>query len=223
MDNAVLFLAISVLIYFRLYTKFLFWCISAPPVLSKKPKTRRIAFGVIITWTAPKNSLANDAVLYNVQCFLCIEQNNCDTSCYNQTISNTTCYNQTISNATCNITQTICNTSCKKLLICNTSCINEIYHPRPKTLNQTRVTVSNLTVGKKYIFRVYPTNSLNVSEGEWRYNETNPVEVSSGKEINYVEGFSAYIRKNSHNLHQLCKQAANKLCSCQVLQIVNKF
>ena len=198
MDHAVLFLAISVLIYFRLYTKFLFWCISAPPVLSQKPKTRRIAFGVIITWTAPKNSLANDTILYNVQCFLCIVQNKCDTSCYNQTISNTTCYNQTISNATCNITQTTC----------NTSCINEIYHPRAKKLNQTRVTVSNLTVGKKYIFRVYPTNSLNVSEGEWRYNETNPVEVSSGKEMNDVEGCQRLYKQKSHTT---CTKFANKL------------
>ena len=62
-------------------------------------------------------------------------------------------------------------------------------------------------MGKKYIFRVYPTNSLNVLEGEWRYNETNPVEVSSGKEINDVRCQRLYKQKS----HTTCTNIANKL------------
>ena len=68
--------------------------------------------------------------------------------------------------------------------------------------------MSNLTVGKKYTFRVYPTNSLNVSEGEWRYKETNPVEVSSGKEINDVERSQRVCKQKSHTT---CTNFANKL------------
>ena len=63
--------------------------------------------------------------------------------------------------------------------------MNEVYHPQGKELIQTEVTVSNLTTGERYVFRVYPINSLNdqVSEDQWHYNETHPVEVIWGKEI----------------------------------------
>ena len=162
--------------------------ISALPVLSKKPSTTRIAYGVIITWTSPNNSL-NETALYNVECFLCYEKSNCNTSCYDKNIC---------SNITCN-NQSSCST---------TPCINEIYHPRAKKLTQTRVTVSNLTVGERYIFRVYPINSLNdqVSEDEWSYNETYPVEVSLGKEINEMEGSQCLYKQKSHKLHQVSKK-----------------
>ena len=66
--------------------------------------------------------------------------------------------------------------------------MNEIYHPRAKALTQTEVAVSNLTVGGKYIFRVYPINSLNgqVPEDQWYYNETYPVQVTPGKNLQQI-------------------------------------
>ena len=182
--------------------------LSALPVLSKKPNTRRVAHGVIISWTAPKNSL-NETVMYNVECFICHEQSICNTSCYNQSISNTSCYSQSLCNTSCcdqsicnttcynesccNTTwydQTICNISCNNQSVCTFPCANEMYHPRAKEFNQTSVEVSNLTVGERYVFRVYAINSLNnhVSKNQWSYSETYPVEVSSGKKIHQMDG-----------------------------------
>ena len=61
--------------------------------------------------------------------------------------------------------------------ICNkTSCLNEIYKPRQQNLTETKVIVSNLTIGDKYVFRVYAKNSLNdnVPQKKWKYVETDP-------------------------------------------------
>lgn len=127
--------------------QYVYYLVLALPILSEKPKAKRIAYSsVIISWTPPENSL-NETNLYNIECYIC--------------------YNKSI---------------------CNTSCKNERYHPKAKELNQTEVTVSNLTAGERYVFRVYPLNSLNVqvSEDQWYYNETDPVVVISGKGIIYI-------------------------------------
>ena len=73
----------------------------------------------------------------------------------------------------------ICNSNAS---VCSSSCKNEIYHPRQKNLTETRVTVSNLAAGETYVFRVYVKYHFNgkVSEEEWRYLETDPVQL--GKE-----------------------------------------
>ena len=120
----------------------------ALPILSRKPKTKLIAYAsVVISWMRPKNSL-NETTWYNVECYLCYTNKS----------------------------------------ICNTSCMNEIYHPRAKALTQTEVAVSNLTVGGRYVFRVYPINSLNgqVPGDQWYYSETYPVQVPSGKNLQQI-------------------------------------
>ena len=85
---------------------------------------------------------------------------------------------------------------CYNQSICNTSCMNEVYHPQGEEVIQTEVTVSNLTTGERYVFRVYPINSLNDqgSEDQWLYNETHPVEVIWGKEIINCSESSIMIR-----------------------------
>jgi hypothetical protein len=67
--------------------------------------------------------------------------------------------------------------------VCSISCMNEIYKPGQKNLSETSVTVSNLTAGATYMFKVYVRYHLNgkVSEGRWRYVETGRVPVISGK------------------------------------------
>ncbi|XP_028394325.1 ephrin type-A receptor 2-like isoform X3 [Dendronephthya gigantea] len=54
--------------------------------------------------------------------------------------------------------------------ICQTSCMNETYEPGQNNLTETKVVVSNLTIGGKYVFRVYAKNSSK----KWKYVETNP-------------------------------------------------
>jgi hypothetical protein len=44
--------------------------IPALPEIREKPRTRLIAYGVELSWTAPKNSL-NEIILYNITCFIC--------------------------------------------------------------------------------------------------------------------------------------------------------
>ncbi|XP_028393591.1 proto-oncogene tyrosine-protein kinase receptor Ret-like [Dendronephthya gigantea] len=64
--------------------------------------------------------------------------------------------------------------------ICNkTSCMNETYEPGQNNLIETKVIVSNLTIGGKYVFRVYAKNSLNdnVPQKEWKYVETDKVVI----------------------------------------------
>ena len=63
--------------------------------------------------------------------------------------------------------------------------MNEVYDPYPNNLTQTNVTVSNLTAGKNYVFRVFAINSLNsqVPKDQWNYSETFPVEFFSGKQF----------------------------------------
>ena len=62
---------------------FIYLIIPAPPVLNEKPTTRRIAYGVEVSWTKPNNSL-NETILYNVECFIC-NQSICNISCTNET------------------------------------------------------------------------------------------------------------------------------------------
>ena len=54
--------------------------------------------------------------------------------------------------------------------------MNEIYKPRQKNLTETKVIVSNLTIGDKFVFRLYAKNRLNdnVPQKEWKYVETDP-------------------------------------------------
>ncbi|CAB4032197.1 ephrin type-A receptor 2-like [Paramuricea clavata] len=108
----------------------------ALPEIREKPRTRLIAYGVELSWTAPKNSL-NEIILYNVTCFICSQS------------------------------------------ICNIPCLNETYDPGWNNLRQTLVTVSNLIAGEKYVFRVYVSVKDVVPEGEWRYIETDRVQVTS--------------------------------------------
>ena len=65
--------------------------------------------------------------------------------------------------------------------VCNISCTNEIYSPRQENLIETWVTVFNLTAGARYVFMVYVKYHLNgkISEGQWKYVETNTVVVRS--------------------------------------------
>ena len=63
--------------------------------------------------------------------------------------------------------------------------MNEVYDPRAKDLIQTNVTVSNLTAGESYVFRVFAINSLNtqVPKGQWNYSETFSVDFLLGKQF----------------------------------------
>ena len=133
---------------------------------------------------------------------------NCTTSCMNKTVCNTTlmrdqtvgnvsctnktsgnhsCANETIRHKTSCANKTMCNTLCISRLTCDTKCMNAVYDPSQKNLTQAWVTVSNLTDGTTYKFRVYPKNSLNtgISEDKWNYVETDPVNVSSSKLTEY--------------------------------------
>ena len=104
-------------------------------------------------------------------------------SCTNKTSGNHSCTNETIGNTTSCVNETICKTSCISRLTCGTKYMNAVYDPSQKNLTQAWVTVSNLTNGTTYKFRVYPKNSLNtgISEDKWNYVETDPVNVSSSK------------------------------------------
>ncbi|CAB4043908.1 ephrin type-A receptor 2 [Paramuricea clavata] len=107
----------------------------ALPEIREKPRARLFAYGVELSWTAPKNSL-NEIILYNVTCFIC--------------------------------SQRIC-----------IPCQDEAYHPSSNNLRQTSVIVSNLIAGGNYVFRVYVSVKDVVPEGEWRYIETDRVQVTS--------------------------------------------
>ena len=72
--------------------------------------------------------------------------------------------------------------------ICNISCQNETYNPGSNNLWQTRVIVSNLIAGEKYVFIVHVSVKDAVPEGEWRYMETGRVQVISGKELHVLFG-----------------------------------
>ncbi|CAB4042837.1 Hypothetical predicted protein [Paramuricea clavata] len=54
----------------------------------------------------------------------------------------------------------------------------EAYDPGSNNLRQTSVIVSNLIAGGNYVFRVYISVKDAVPEGEWRYIETNRVQVT---------------------------------------------
>jgi hypothetical protein len=54
-------------------------------------------------------------------------------------------------------------------------------------LRQTSVIVSNLIAGGNYVFRVLVSVKDAVPEGEWRYIETDRVQVTSGKELYSLE------------------------------------
>jgi hypothetical protein len=121
--------------------------IPALPEIREKPRTKLIAYGVELSWTAPKNSL-NEIILYNVTCFICSQS------------------------------------------ICNIPCENEAYDPSSNNLRQISVIVSNLIAGGNYVFRVYVSVKDAVPEGEWRYIETDRVQVTSGKEMYSLEIYS---------------------------------
>jgi hypothetical protein len=118
--------------------------IPALPEIIEKPGTRLIAYGVKLSWSAPKNSL-NETILYNITCFICSQRS------------------------------------------CNISCENEAYDPSSNNLRQTSVIVSNLIAGGNYVFRVLVSVKDAVPEGEWRYIETDRVQVTSGKELYSLE------------------------------------
>ena len=50
--------------------------------------------------------------------------------------------------------------SCEKS-VCNRPCFGAKYDPRKHNLTRTSVVVSNLKPGFKYVFRIYPKNSVN--------------------------------------------------------------
>ena len=66
----------------------------ALPIISEKPTTRHIAYGVELSWTKPNNSL-NETILYNVECLMC-----------NQSICNISCANETYDPSSKNLSQT---------------------------------------------------------------------------------------------------------------------
>jgi hypothetical protein len=75
--------------------------------------------------------------------------------------------------------------------ICNISCQNETYNPGSNNLRQTRVIVSNLIAGEKYVFIVHVSVKDAVPEGEWSY-KTVHVQVISGKELHVLFGNILY-------------------------------
>jgi hypothetical protein len=123
--------------------------IPALPEIREKPRTKLIAYGVELSWTAPKNSL-KEIILYNITCFICSQS------------------------------------------ICNIPCQNEAYNPGPNNLRQISVTVSNLIAGGNYVFRVYVSVKDAVPEGEWRYIETDRVQVISGKELYTLRKYNLF-------------------------------
>jgi hypothetical protein len=56
--------------------------IPALPEIREKLRTRLIAYGVELSWTAPKNSL-KEIILYNITCFIC-SQSMCNIPCQNE-------------------------------------------------------------------------------------------------------------------------------------------
>ena len=60
--------------------------------------------------------------------------------------------------------------SCEKS-VCNRPCFGAKYDPRKHNLTRTSVVVSNLKPGFKYVFRVYPKNSVNeqVVKEKWNF------------------------------------------------------
>ena len=57
---------------------------------------------------------------------------------------------------------------------CNRTCSKEKYHPNQYNITQTFVKVSGLKPGGKYVFKVYPKNSLNkkYAKEKWNFTET---------------------------------------------------
>ncbi|XP_028394329.1 ephrin type-B receptor 3-like [Dendronephthya gigantea] len=68
--------------------------------------------------------------------------------------------------------------------ICNETCKNVVFNPRSYNLSDTLVAVTGLQPDKKYIFRVFPKNSLNeqISRDKWNFKETNDFIFSSNKD-----------------------------------------
>ena len=71
---------------------------------------------------------------------------------------------------------------------CNETCNNVKYTPRQNNLTQTFVKVSNLQPGSKYVFRVYPKNSLNqvVGREKWNFTQSEPYDVDSTSKVSIV-------------------------------------